>query len=40
MRGKHEPHNKKSEDTKQFIRDHINSFPRMPAHYAQKDTKK
>lgn len=39
-RGKHAPHNKKSDDTRQYIRDHIKSFPRMPAHYARRDTKK
>lgn len=39
-RGKHIPHNKILDETRQFIKEHINSFPRMPSHYVRKDTKK
>ncbi|KAJ8704336.1 hypothetical protein PYW08_013060 [Mythimna loreyi] len=39
-RGVRGPHNKTPESARQYVKDHINSFPRMPAHYVRKDTKK
>lgn len=33
------PHNKTPESARQYVKDHINYFPRMPAHYVRKDTK-
>lgn len=39
-RGKHTPGNKLSEEIIQFASAHIDSFPRVPAHWCRKDTKK
>lgn len=37
-RGKHVPYNKTSSDQKQFVKEHINSFPKVAGHYTRKDT--
>lgn len=37
-RGKCTPSNKISNDRIQFVKDHIDSFPRVPGHYTRKDS--
>lgn len=39
-RGHHPPGNKLSTETVQFAEEHINSFPRVPAHWCRKDSTK
>ena len=39
-RGRHEPSSKVTEDRIKFVREHINSFPRMDSHYTRKNTSK
>ena len=39
-RGKHIPGNKISEENIKFATEHIDSFPRVPAHWCRRDTKK
>ena len=38
MRGKHEPVNKTPADTLQFVRSHIESFPKVESHYCRKNS--
>ncbi|XP_048240747.1 uncharacterized protein LOC125374054 [Haliotis rufescens] len=37
-RGRHKPHNKTASDRLTKVREHIESFPKMDAHYTRKDT--
>lgn len=37
-RGHHPPGVKKPEESRLYVKEHINSFPRVPSHYCQKDT--
>ena len=39
-RGKHVPHNKTSEKSINFVKQHIESFPTVDAHYTRKDTRR
>ena len=37
-RGKHKPHNKTSEAKLEYVREHINSFPKVDPHYVRKES--